>query len=92
MFSKPVLDKRAFNAGILRDRKIRVDAHITTEGASFVIRDNGEGFNRPALKTRYDDGCFETGRGRGLMLIQSLMDDVSFNQAGNEVTLLTTAK
>jgi anti-sigma regulatory factor (Ser/Thr protein kinase) len=75
-----------------RKRKIRLEAHITAQGARFVIRDDGLGFDLLALSTISDGECFETGRQRGMMLMRSLMDEVSYNNAGNEVTLFKRPK
>jgi hypothetical protein len=71
-----------------RDRRIVLDVHISTEGARFVIRDEGRGFC-PETKARHRlADYFERGCGRGLMLMKSLMDEVTFNPTGNEVTLV----
>jgi CheY-like chemotaxis protein/anti-sigma regulatory factor (Ser/Thr protein kinase) len=74
-----------------RERKIVVDTHITAEGARFVIRDEGHGFDLPHAALAEGE-CFEKGRQRGLMLMQSLMDEVSYNDAGNEVTMIKRAR
>ena len=74
-----------------RERKIVVDAHITAQGARFVIRDEGHGFDLPHAALAEGE-CFEKGRQRGLMLMQSLMDEVSYNDAGNEVTMIKRAR
>ena len=71
-----------------RKRQIRVEAHITGEGARFVIHDDGPGFDISAASAASDGECFESGRGRGLMLIRSHMNKVSYNRIGNEVTLV----
>lgn len=69
----------------LRDRKTIVVVHVTTEEVRFVIRDQGRGFNRTFHPTSADR--FERGHHRGLTLIESLMDDVRYNAAGNELTM-----
>lgn len=71
-----------------RNRKVAVDAHISKEGARFVIRDQGCGFLPETQTTNRLADYFEQGRSRGLMLMRSLMDDVTFNRTGNEVTLV----
>lgn len=71
-----------------RDRKVVVDAHISREGARFVIRDQGHGFVPETKATNRLADYFEGGRSRGLMLMRSLMDEVTFNRTGNEVTLV----
>lgn len=69
-----------------RDRKIHVAAKISRAQAVFVIRDEGPGFAvaRLADANRPDT---DRGTGRGVTLMRTIMDAVSFNPAGNEVTL-----
>jgi CheY-like chemotaxis protein/anti-sigma regulatory factor (Ser/Thr protein kinase) len=71
-----------------RDRKIHVDAVIGQEEARFVIRDEGAGCARSAVPERGDPRTLERRAGRGLVLLRNFMDEVTFNDAGNEVTLV----
>ncbi len=70
------------------DRCITFKMHVSHDGAEFVIRDEGEGCEplplHESAKTLDD---FETGHNRGLRLMWHLMDDVHYNEAGNEVKL-----
>jgi hypothetical protein len=70
-----------------RDRKIHVRARFSAEEALFVIRDEGRGFDHAAhLPAKLTALIGE--RDRGLTLMQTFMDHVTFNEAGNEVTLV----
>lgn len=71
---------------LIRERKILVVVHLTEKEVRFVIRDEGRGFNSMTAAADASQR-FEAGRHRGLTLIQSLMDEVSFNKSGNELTL-----
>lgn len=71
-----------------RDRKVLVDVHITPKEARFIVRDQGTGFAHSAVPARHDPKTLERGRGRGLVLMRNFMDDVTFNNTGNEVTLV----
>jgi CheY-like chemotaxis protein/anti-sigma regulatory factor (Ser/Thr protein kinase) len=71
-----------------RDRKIHVEVHLRPEEARFVIRDQGAGFLRTTLPERGDPRTMERSSGRGLVLMRNFMDEVTFNDAGNEVTLV----
>jgi anti-sigma regulatory factor (Ser/Thr protein kinase) len=71
----------------LKDRRIAVDVHITSHTARFVIRDEGSGFDRHSSRRSALD-CFEKGKNRGSMLMYTLMDEVIYNDRGNEVTLI----
>ncbi len=70
------------------ERKLLVDVKITGEEARFVIRDQGPGFDVHAVSGVNDQGNPELERGRGLSLMRTFMDQVVFNEAGSEVTLV----
>ena len=67
-------------------RRIHVRASLSSDAASFAIRDEGSGFAHAAL---YSKLLSEQTReaGRGLVLMRTFMDEVSFNDAGNELTM-----
>lgn len=71
-----------------RDRRVVVDADISTSGVRFVIRDEGPGFDLDAALGNDVSASFEAGRSRGLMLMRTIMDEVEFNDVGNQVTLV----
>ena len=71
-----------------RDRKIFVDVTLSKHEARFVIRDEGPGFDVKGIPDLKDPGALEPEQGRGLSLIRTFMDDVVFNDAGNEVTMV----
>jgi CheY-like chemotaxis protein len=71
-----------------RDRRIFVDVKISPEEARFVIRDGGPGFDVSAAPDPGDPAVLEREEGRGLMLIRTFMDEVTYNDLGNEVTLV----
>jgi CheY-like chemotaxis protein len=70
------------------DRVIDVQAHFTRDAATFVIRDQGPGFDPTALPDPTDPDNLEKASGRGLLLMRTFMDSVEFNQQGNEVTMV----
>ena len=71
-----------------KNRKIYVDMRITGQEARFVIRDEGPGFDTASAPASADLSGMQSTSGRGLVLMRSFMDDVSFNGRGNEVTLV----
>jgi CheY-like chemotaxis protein len=75
-----------------RDRKIAVDVTIDRQRARFVIQDQGAGFDYARELTRLDPASatesLESGKGRGFLLMLALMDEVSFNESGNRVTMV----
>jgi CheY-like chemotaxis protein/anti-sigma regulatory factor (Ser/Thr protein kinase) len=73
-------------------RKVYVKMSISGEGAKFVVRDEGPGFDPSKLPDPTDPENLEAVCGRGVWLMRSLMDEVIFNDRGNEVTLIKKAK
>ncbi len=71
-----------------RDRSIHVEARIDREMATFVIRDEGPGFDTSILDRPVDPESLMRIGGRGLLLIRTFMDEVSFNDRGNQITLV----
>ncbi|HUG66501.1 MAG TPA: response regulator [Pirellulaceae bacterium] len=67
------------------ERRVVVDVHLTTYTARFVVRDHGNGFERNKLKL---SDRFQLGRHRGTSLMCAFMDEVRYNELGNEVTLI----
>lgn len=71
-----------------RDRQIRVSAKISRAEAVFVIRDQGPGFAVSQLPTASGVPDADCGSGRGAILMRTIMDEVTYNEAGNEVTMI----
>lgn len=69
------------------DRKIHFAAEISTTRAQFIVRDEGPGFDLSEIPDPHEAGNVERCHGRGLMLMQTFMDEVRFNETGNEVTM-----
>ncbi len=53
-----------------------------------VIRDQGSGFNPDRVPDPTMDENLEKPCGRGIMLMRAYMDDVRFNETGNEVRMV----
>jgi serine/threonine-protein kinase RsbW len=67
---------------------VRVRANISTREARFTISDEGAGFDIAAVPDPCDPANLLKPSGRGVMLIHHIMDDVSYNERGNEVTMV----
>lgn len=70
------------------DRRVWLDVKISTEEARFVIRDEGPGFDRASIPDVAETVGEQPGVGRGLALMRAFMDEVVFNELGNQVTLV----
>ncbi len=81
-----LVDERR-RASHICDRRILVVVHLTPTDVRFVIRDQGRAFSKQFVTTRTAADRFEQGHNRGLTLIESLMDEVSYNSHGNEMTM-----
>jgi CheY-like chemotaxis protein len=69
-------------------RKLHVTLSITPHEGRFIVRDEGPGFDPSELPDPTDPENLEKVRGRGLLLMRTFMDDVSFNSTGNQVTMV----
>ena len=73
----------------------RLDDAMYLAQASQEGSGNTEQLTRPGaplessvpIDNKISNRCFESGHRRGLTLIQSLMDEVSYNSRGNEMTM-----
>lgn len=71
-----------------RDRKVTIKLEATSQEITFTIRDDGPGFDAAALRDPTDPENIERAGGRGLLLINAFMDEVSHNEVGNEIRML----
>jgi CheY-like chemotaxis protein len=74
------------------DRRIHVCATFSPQEVRIRIRDDGPGFDTTRVpNVRKDPAHLSGDGGRGLVLIQMFMDEVAFNPAGNEITMVKRA-
>ncbi len=71
-----------------RDRKVSVVVRETPELVTIIVRDHGPGFNPKTLPDPMAPDNWDKAGGRGILLMTSLMDEVRYNDVGNEVTLV----
>lgn len=74
------------------ERHIFVEASFSPTGAEFQIRDQGPGFNPKTLPDPTDPANLHRATGRGLLLMHTFMDGVTYNASGNEVRLTKSAR
>src|SRR5262249_53083934 len=70
-----------------RDPIIRVTATLAPHEAGFVVADEGPGFDPSTLPDPTDPTNLDATSGRGLLLIRTFMDSVTYNAKGNQITL-----
>jgi CheY-like chemotaxis protein/anti-sigma regulatory factor (Ser/Thr protein kinase) len=82
------LARARMNEEPYRDRTIEVHVKLTPELARFEIRDEGPGFDPASIPNPTDPEYLERPSGRGMLLMRSFMDELTYNEAGNHVTLV----
>jgi anti-sigma regulatory factor (Ser/Thr protein kinase) len=82
-----LVDERR-NRSPYRDRRVYVTARETRTETTYVITDEGPGFDPTHLPDPLDPANLEKPSGRGLMLIRTLMDEVIHNERGNQITMV----
>lgn len=71
-----------------KDRMVEITLMADRDVATFVIRDDGNGFDSSSLRDPTDPENLEKAGGRGLLLINAFMDEVKHNDKGNEITMV----
>jgi serine/threonine-protein kinase RsbW len=69
-------------------KKVKVDYSVDSDKVEISITDEGDGFEPEAVDDpRFGTGLYEPG-GRGLLLMDSYMDEVKYNEQGNSVYMV----
>jgi anti-sigma regulatory factor (Ser/Thr protein kinase) len=71
-----------------RERRVNVTTQLTPNRATFVVADEGPGFDPSNLPDPTDPANVLKMSGRGVLLMRTFMDELSFNERGNEVTMV----
>jgi CheY-like chemotaxis protein len=82
------LIERRLGAEPYRDRRVHVTLKLTRAKLVCVIRDEGPGFDPAQVPDPTNPDNLERVSGRGLFLIWTFMDEVTHNEAGNQITLV----
>src|SRR5580658_7679024 len=69
-------------------KKVQIDCHVNPgRELSFVIRDEGSGFDPSEVPDPTKAKNILSEKGRGILLMKALMDEVHFDDGGREVRL-----
>ena len=68
-------------------KTIRCTVEITPEEIRIVVRDPGMGFDTSSSSDSGEDKINLTEHGRGILLMRSLMDEVSYHDGGSELRM-----
>ena len=69
-------------------RRVTVQTKFSRDKAVFVIADQGPGFDIKCVPDPTEANNVERVCGRGMLLMRTFMDEVTYNETGNEVTLV----
>lgn len=70
------------------ERPVRITCEVDDACVRVRIADGGEGFNPGLVPDPTLDENLEKPTGRGIMLMRAYMDEVLFNEKGNEVCMI----
>lgn len=71
------------------DKKVRIEASISSEKVMYRITDEGPGFDHKTfLASIADDVNVTLAHGRGISMAVQLFDEIIYNGKGNQVTLI----
>ena len=90
LFYKTAVQKRDIDP--YKDRKLILQYDISRNSAKYVVRDEGKGFVHADLLDPADPDNLLRIEGRGLIMIMNFMDEVFWNDRGNEVTMVRYRK
>ena len=90
LFYKTAAQKRDIDPYI--NRKLILQYDISRNSAKYVVRDEGKGFAHADLLDPADPDNLLRIEGRGLIMIMNFMDEVFWNDRGNEVTMVRYRK
>lgn len=70
------------------NKLVRISAEVSPKEARFTIEDEGDGFDVAAIPDpRNPENLFKTS-GRGVLIIHNVMDEVTYNERGNRLTMI----
>ena len=90
LFYKTALQKRDIEP--YKDRRVTIQYDISRNSAKYVVRDEGKGFAHAELLDQVDPHNLLRIEGHGLIMIMNFMDEVFWNDRGNEITMVRYRK
>jgi serine/threonine-protein kinase RsbW len=77
-----------YGNGMDPTKRVRVEVTVGDREIQARITDQGSGFDPTAVPDPTTPQNITRSGGRGLFLMKKLLDDVTYNEAGNSVTLI----
>jgi serine/threonine-protein kinase RsbW len=69
-------------------KQVRVQYQVTDQQITIQVSDEGGGFSPGSIPDPREEENLARPHGRGVLLMQAYMNEVSFNASGNTVTLI----
>ncbi|MEK6583785.1 MAG: SpoIIE family protein phosphatase, partial [Nitrospirota bacterium] len=83
-----LIKKERLNNPVYGNRKVTTRYQISDDRIIYHIKDDGSGFNHRNIEDPREPDNLEKFSGRGIALIKMYMDEVSFNDKGNEIRMV----
>lgn len=71
-----------------KTKQVKIDASVTAERIAIEIEDQGAGFDRSTVPDPLHDDNIEKPSGRGILLIESYMTEVSWTHGGRRLRMI----
>lgn len=75
-----------------KNRKVGIHYEITKNSVKYTFRDEGKGFDHTKIPDPKDPENLFKVSGRGILLIMNFMDEVFWNDRGNEISMVRYKK
>ena len=73
-------------------KKVKLDWDCDNERCRFIVRDEGVGFDVMAFRNKPKGEAGNRLHGRGIVMAQMVADELVYNKAGNQVTMMINVR
>ena len=77
---------------LLKDLNVDLEVEATADELRLTVQDQGSGFDVKKLEDCTEEKNLFRNRGRGVYLIHQLMDEVRYNEKGNQLLMVKSLK
>lgn len=71
---------------------VKISAEVSSKEARFTVEDEGDGFKLTEVPDPTDTANLFKTSGRGVLIIHNVMDEVTYNERGNRLTMVKKSK
>lgn len=73
-------------------KMVKISAEVSAKEARFTVEDEGEGFKLDQVPDPTDTANLFKTSGRGVLIIHNVMDEVTYNERGNRLTMVKKSR